>query len=91
MHTLIYFDFRAPSNSEYSGLKTTEIIDAQYKTHTYGPELPFEIWHHCVVSISSKVAMLIGGNTGDPVNPEELSTTFFFDFDTSKWTQGPVF
>ena len=45
----------------YEVLGTTELIDAEYKTCTAGPELPSKLWSHCAVSIDQNLAMIVGG------------------------------
>ena len=78
------------SPAPYEILSSTEIIDAQYKTSTIGPELPLKLYQHCMVSISSSEAMIIGGQTGDPDHLIDVLNTYFYNFDTQKWTSGPV-
>ena len=71
-------------------LSSTELIDAEYKTHTPGPELPSKLYSHCVLSIDPNLAMIVGGyegNTRDEAVPTKK--TYFYDLQTNHWTPGP--
>ena len=53
-----------------------------------GPEIPIpnkEIVHHCVVALKSTTVMIIGGQ----ISSYDSSETFWYDFDSGQWMQGP--
>ena len=74
----------------YELTSTTDIIDAEYKTHVRGPELPIKLQRHCALSIDENTVMITGGfvTTGLP-NWVASSSTFFYHFDTNQWSKGP--
>ena len=83
-----------PSNpleplEELYSLSSTEVIDAQYKTHTQGPKLPQKLFRHCALSINQKEVMILGGYQGDTIwDAQGISTTYFYHFDHG-WRLGP--
>ena len=73
----------------YQSLSSTEVIDAQYKTHTPGPKLPQKLYSHCALSINQKEVMILGGYQGDTIwDAQGISTTYFYHFDHG-WRLGP--
>ena len=73
----------------YQSLDSTEVIDAQYKTHTQGPKLPQKLYGHCALSINQKEVMIVGGYQGETIwDARATSTTHFYHFDDG-WRPGP--
>jgi hypothetical protein len=64
--------------------KSTEFV--QLTGTTPGPDLPFEVVKHCLVSLNDTTALLIGG-----LYPNETSSkaTSYFNFEDKIWTVGP--
>jgi hypothetical protein len=62
--------------------KTTELVSL---TGTRpGPDLPLEVYYHCLVSLNDTTVLLIGGNDGT-----RSKATFYFNSDSETWTPGP--
>ena len=75
--------------SLYQVLSTTDVIDAQYKTHTPGPELPQKLFGHCALSINQQEVMMVGGYQGDTIwEAKSTSTTHIYHFENG-WRKGP--
>ena len=73
----------------YQSLSSTEVIDAQYKTHTPGPKLPQKLYSHCALSINQKEVMIVGGYKGESIwDARGSPTTYFYHFDHG-WRTGP--
>ena len=54
----------------------------------YGPDLPFLVYHHCILAINETTMISIGG-TRDERAYERYKTTMYFDLQSQKWTSGP--
>jgi hypothetical protein len=63
--------------------KSTEFV--QLTGTTPGPDLPLEVYHHCLVSLNETTALLIGGN----LPTTSSNATFFYNTDHKTWTDGP--
>ena len=71
-------------------LSTTELIDAEYKTHTAGPELPTKLYSHCAVSIDQNLVMIVGGFEGITIwEAVPSKKSYFYNFLINQWTPGP--
>jgi len=66
-------------------LKTTEILDIDSRTSTFGPDLPEGLAFHCILKLNSSTAMIIGGYNGYGVVPK----THYFDLNKLTFTPGP--
>jgi len=50
------------------------------------PDMPGDLYLHCMVFLNSTIAMVIGGWNSHRVS---LNATFFYNAATEKWTEGP--
>ena len=50
-----------------------------------GPDMIEGISEHCVVALSNKSVMVIGGQTSS----YQMNATFLYNFETKEWTKGP--
>jgi hypothetical protein len=64
--------------------KSTEFV--QLTGTTPGPNLPIEVFGHCLVSLNDTTALLIGGILQDRTRSK---ATFFYNTDHKTWTVGP--
>ena len=51
-----------------------------------GPDLPFSIYFHAIVSLNDTTAMLIGGDYSSIIHSY---TTYYYSHFTQRWTRGP--
>ena len=74
-------------------LNTSEFIDLEVAYATEGPTLPYGVLHHCVIKLSDTEILMTGGlnwETGTGTGKNDiLSTTYYHDFTSATWTQGP--
>jgi uncharacterized protein YaaQ len=64
--------------------KSTEFV--QLTGTTPGPDLPFEVAFHCLVSLNHTTVLLIGGELPGKTYSK---ATFFYNKDDKTWTEGP--
>ena len=54
-----------------------------------GPELPFNLGRHTLISINSSLSMLIGGETYNSEGGTIIDLTYYFDHHNQVWFDGP--
>jgi hypothetical protein len=64
--------------------KSTEFV--QLTGTTPGPDLPLEVYDHCLVSLNDTTVLLIGGVLQSGTTSK---ATFYYDTDHKTWTDGP--
>ena len=69
--------------------KETQLVDitSPGSVAKPGPDLPHAVNRHCLLSINSTTAFLVGGN--GLLDKEYYSTTYFFNHVTNTWAEGP--
>ena len=74
-------------NSDMSEMSSTEIVSFNREFSGMTADLPVPLTKHCAVILKSKnSAMIIGGTS----NGQESAKTYFYDFATQAFTEGPA-
>jgi len=69
--------------------ETTEFIDLTTQLAVAGPDLPAELYGHCMVSINETTVLLTGGYGNDWPPSGSSYLSYFFNIITYQWTPGP--
>jgi hypothetical protein len=64
--------------------KSTEFV--QLTGTRPGPDMPLEVYDHCLVSLNDTTVFLIGGVLSDYTSSK---ATFYYNTDHQTWTEGP--